>query len=189
MRRELTHIVVVDVEATCWRGEPPPGQRSEIIEVGVCRLDLKTLERRDKRSILVRPALSEISEFCTELTTLRAEDFAEAVDFATACEILRDEYDSPHQPWASFGDYDRKQFDKDCEAKKVRRPFGPTHFNVKAMFAAATPLRRAAGMPAVLEALGLPLQGTHHRGHDDAWNIAAILASLLGATRRGWTER
>jgi inhibitor of KinA sporulation pathway (predicted exonuclease) len=26
---------------------------------------------------------------------------------------------------------------------------------------------------------GLPLEGTHHRGDDDAWNIAALLADLL----------
>lgn len=26
---------------------------------------------------------------------------------------------------------------------------------------------------------GLTLEGTHHRGDDDAWNIAALLAVLL----------
>jgi hypothetical protein len=25
----------------------------------------------------------------------------------------------------------------------------------------------------------LPLEGTHHRGGDDAWNIAAVLLALL----------
>ena len=30
-----------------------------------------------------------------------------------------------------------------------------------------------------LKALSLPLEGTHHRGHDDAWNIARILGLLL----------
>ena len=34
MSRDLTHIVVVDVEATCWAGDPPSGQRAEIIEIG-----------------------------------------------------------------------------------------------------------------------------------------------------------
>jgi len=32
--------------------------------------------------------------------------------------------------------------------------------------------------------LGLPLEGTHHRGGDDAWNIAAILSALLLAMRK-----
>ena len=30
-----------------------------------------------------------------------------------------------------------------------------------------------------LRLLQLPLEGTHHRGADDAWNIAAILAELM----------
>jgi len=37
-------------------------------------------------------------------------------------------------------------------------------------------------MAQALEMLGLPLEGTHHRGGDDAWNIARLLAELL---RRG----
>jgi inhibitor of KinA sporulation pathway (predicted exonuclease) len=34
-------------------------------------------------------------------------------------------------------------------------------------------------MGGALRHLGLPLEGTHHRGGDDAWNIAAILAWCL----------
>ena len=30
-----------------------------------------------------------------------------------------------------------------------------------------------------LDKLGLPLEGTHHRGVDDAWNIAKILVTGL----------
>jgi hypothetical protein len=26
MARKLDYILVIDVEATCWQGEPPPGQ-------------------------------------------------------------------------------------------------------------------------------------------------------------------
>ena len=29
-------------------------------------------------------------------------------------------------------------------------------------------------MSEALKRMGLPLEGTHHRGGDDAWNIAAI---------------
>jgi hypothetical protein len=34
-------------------------------------------------------------------------------------------------------------------------------------------------MAEALAILDLPLIGTHHRGDDDAWNIALILATLL----------
>ena len=70
MARSLDMILVIDVESTCWEGSPPPGQSSEIIEIGLCPVDLKTLTRLEKRSILIKPIQSEISDFCTELTTL-----------------------------------------------------------------------------------------------------------------------
>ena len=31
MARKLDRILVVDVEATCWEGDPPPGQIREIL--------------------------------------------------------------------------------------------------------------------------------------------------------------
>lgn len=33
---------VVDVEATCWEGTPPPGAVSEIIEIGLTVVDLRS---------------------------------------------------------------------------------------------------------------------------------------------------
>ncbi|MCB9131481.1 MAG: hypothetical protein H6647_11155 [Anaerolineales bacterium] len=56
MARKLDNILVIDVEATCWQGDPPRGQSSEIIEVGLCLLDVAGLARVERRSILVRPA-------------------------------------------------------------------------------------------------------------------------------------
>jgi inhibitor of KinA sporulation pathway (predicted exonuclease) len=34
-------------------------------------------------------------------------------------------------------------------------------------------------MKEALEMVDLPLEGTHHRGHDDAWNIGRLLAYML----------
>lgn len=36
-------------------------------------------------------------------------------------------------------------------------------------------------MNQALEHAGLPLEGHHHRGVDDAWNIAALIAGLVQA--------
>ena len=64
-------IIVVDIEATCWDVEPPPdGQLNEIMEVGLCIFDVEANQIEGKRSILVKPLASEISPFCTKLTSL-----------------------------------------------------------------------------------------------------------------------
>ncbi|HEY9876443.1 MAG TPA: 3'-5' exonuclease, partial [Candidatus Obscuribacterales bacterium] len=137
-----------------------------------------------KRSILVKPERSKVSDFCTQLTTLTQEQVDKGVDFANACSILRNKYASKDKVWASYGDYDRRQFEKQCQARKVSYPFGTSHINVKTLFAVIHAFPEEIGMAEALELLGIPLEGIHHRGIDDAWNIAAILSELL-LQRRG----
>ena len=88
----LDSINVIDVEATCWEGNPPPGQRQEIIEIGVCPLEVSTGRRLEKRSILVRPERSRVSAFCTNLTTLTQQQVERGTSFREACAILRRDY-------------------------------------------------------------------------------------------------
>ncbi|WP_067691562.1 3'-5' exonuclease [Nocardia jejuensis] len=173
------YLNVVDVEATCWDHPNPPGQPNEIIEIGVCVLDIDTRQRVAKRSILVRPARSQVSEFCTRLTTLTAEQVAGGLSFAQACEVLRTEFHSDSRPWASWGAYDRKQFETQCAATGVRYPFGSRHTNAKLAFSAARDTRKRFGMAGALYISNIPLEGTHHRGDDDAWNIAALIIEMM----------
>lgn len=179
MAKKLDQIIVVDVEATCWEGEPPPGEENEIIEIGVCALDVAAGQRLDKQSIIVRPERSRISEFCTTLTTLTQAEVETGIAFSEACDILKKQYKSKNRVWASYGDYDRRQFMQQCQSHNVEYPFGPTHINVKNLFALAHGLREEVGMAKALALLNLPLEGVHHRAGDDAWNIARILAELV----------
>jgi inhibitor of KinA sporulation pathway (predicted exonuclease) len=179
MARRLDQVVVIDVEATCWEGAPPRGEENEIIEIGICPIDVARRKRGERESLLVRPERSRVSAFCTQLTTLTSRDVEQGISFVEACELLRRKYDVGVRAWASYGDYDRNQFDRQCRSFGVKYPFGPTHLNVKNLFALWHALPREAGMAEALSMLGLPLEGTHHRAADDAWNIAAILLALL----------
>lgn len=183
MAKKLDAILVVDLESTCWQGAPPSDQQSDIIEVGLTVLDLKTLERTDKQSFLVKPQRSSVSEFCTELTTITPEMLTDAPSLEEVCATLRRDYKSRERPWASYGDYDRRQFERCCRDLGIGYPFGPSHLNVKTLFAMSYGLSRETGMARALEMSKRPLEGTHHRGGDDAWNIAAILSDLLGSAR------
>jgi inhibitor of KinA sporulation pathway (predicted exonuclease) len=184
MARKLDQILVIDVEATCWEGGPPPGEISDIIEIGVCPVEIATGRRLDVASILVRPERSQVSPFCTALTTITPEQVAAGVPFADACATVAGQYGARDRVWASWGDYDRRQFERQCREMGVEYPFGPTHLNVKTLFALAAQLPHESGMAAALDHLRLPLDGTHHRAGDDAWNIAAILATLILRLRK-----
>ena len=183
MAKRLDQILVIDVESTCWDSAPPKDQISEIIEIGLCPVDVKTLERTEKRSILIKPERSEISAFCTELTTLTSDLFTNAGNFRDAVSMLKYHYHSKERLWASWGDYDRRQFDRNCQEYEIEYPFGPSHLNVKTLFAVTFGLHHELGLAGACERLGISMEGTYHRGDDDAWNIAEVLCCLLSQMR------
>ena len=179
MAKKLDQILVVDLEATCWPGEPPVGQESDIIEIGLCTLDVATGERLERVSIVVRPERSKVGAYCTALTTLTQDEVEQGISFAEACALLRTKYGSRERLWASFGDYDRWMFESECENHGVEYPFGRGHINVKSLFAVVEGLDQELPLNEAMEWLGFPLEGHHHRGEDDAWNIARILGHLV----------
>ena len=181
------YLNVVDVEATCWSGKQPPDQVSEIIEIGLTVLDVHERVRVAKHQIMVRPQRSTVSEFCTELTGLTQEQVDTGVTFAEACDQLRREHYADSRAWASWGDYDRKQFLRQCDATKVPYPFGSVHTNAKQQFAVANGWPKGVGMHQALAVAQLPLEGRHHCGADDAWNIAALILQMMA--RDAWPGR
>ena len=182
--RRLDKLIVIDLEATC--DDPKPQWQGEIIEVGVYLLDLQTLDITDKRGILVKPQNTPITPFCTSLTTLTPELVEqEGMSLFQAMVILDAHYKISQRTWASWGDYDRKQLIKDCNAKRFGFPGEhSTHFNIKQILAVEYGWKAGEGLDRALERFKMNLEGTHHRGKDDAYNIARIYAAHLKHVRR-----
>lgn len=171
-------IIVIDIESTCWK-ENTSKELNEIIEIGICPIDTKSGKVFEPKSIIVKPTYSTVSEFCTSLTTLTQEDVDNGISFTDACSILVNEYDTKRYVWASYGYYDRNQFEDQCERENVQYPFSYAYINIKILFALVNSLKRQVGMTDALKILKIPLKGTHHRGGDDAQNIAQILSRIL----------
>jgi hypothetical protein len=97
-------ILVVDLEATCWETsqDRPPGEANEIIEIGWALVDLTqsppvTIQ---DGTILVKPTRSNVSRFCTELTTITAELLeSEGVSLQEAFRILQTDLQSRELAW------------------------------------------------------------------------------------------
>lgn len=173
-------ILVVDLEATCWEDEVPQNQISEIIEIGICALDVKTGEIKDKKSYLIKPEKSKLSPFCTKLTTITHELLEkEGVSFKNACADIISNYQSIEYAWASYGKYDYNMMFNQCKRMGIKNPFGTKHINVKNLFYDVSCLPKRMGMKQALEYLKIKLEGTHHRGVDDAYNTAKILLWCL----------
>lgn len=174
-------ILVVDVEATCWEKLPPnkfPSTRNEIIEIGITEIDIASKTLGESHSILVIPPTTEISDFCTKLTTITPELIQrEGIPFREAIELLVSKFKSNRNIFASWGDYDRRSFEKNCDWNKVPYPFANLHLNVKTLFAAKFGYN--GGQEKCGQDLGIKMEGTAHRGIDDSRNIAKILVKLL----------
>lgn len=172
-------LLVIDLEATCWLGPPPEGQRNEIIEIGVATLDLASFAPLRRESILVKPLVSEISAFCTELTSITPEMAAAGVTLAEACQWLNDEFDAQSRMWGSWGSYDLKMLTAQCKADDVTYPFSAHHVNIKRIYGKLTRQKQGMGLKVALEQLAFGFDGTHHRGVDDAHNTARIVQHVL----------
>jgi inhibitor of KinA sporulation pathway (predicted exonuclease) len=72
-------------------------------------------------------------------------------------------------------------FDRDCRNKGVTYPFGGFHINIKGVI--ETIFGENLGMADALPKMGITLDGTHHRGMDDAYNIAKMYKWVLARAR------
>jgi inhibitor of KinA sporulation pathway (predicted exonuclease) len=179
--------LVIDLEATCSRDESVPRAQMEIIEIGAVMVAEDSLEALAEWQSFVRPRIHPtLTDFCRSLTSITQAQVDAAPSFPVAMKGLTAWIDSfSHRGFteivfASWGDYDRLQFQQDCSQHAIPYPLPSVHFNIKRGFARALGLRRKFGMAAALEHLGLPLEGSHHRGIDDARNIAKLLPYALG---------
>jgi|SRR3972149_2482337 len=180
MSYKYYEIVVVDIESTCWESDAskPLGEEAEIIEIGIAALAGGDIV--NNLGIIVKPIHSTISPFCTELTTLTEEYINQyGIEFTEALDMMRKEYHTRDRVWASWGEYDKNMFKKQCEKRNLPYPFGNRHINIKTLFTLMYNLPKELGLNQAYNVLGWSLSGTHHRGCDDAYNIARVLKHLL----------
>jgi len=189
--------LVIDLEATCDDRGAVPRDQTEIIEIGAVLVDGRTMRPTAEFQTFVRPVRHPtLTAFCTELTSIVQADVEGAPGFREAIDALRGfmEAHGGGPLFASWGNYDRGQFKQDAQFHGVELPFGRDHLNIKQAFSDAMGTKRRFGMARALMRVGLELDGTHHRGIDDARNIARLLPYALGRTRfpeppAGWRRK
>ena len=173
------NYVVVDVEATCWQNTHAP-QRSEIIEIGAVYLESSTGPAAREFERFVRPfVVPQLSDFCQSLTSITQADVDRADTFWTVFHEFIDWIGPEPFVLCSWGGYDLKQLRVDCARFGLPLPTAfERHINLKKQFSRIYDVPRR-GMAAALRHARLPLEGRHHRGIDDARNIAKLAQLIL----------
>ena len=174
----MKHIIF-DLEATCWE-KGSNIDRMEIIEIGAAKLVSEVYEVSDTFSTFVRPTREPIlSDFCKNLTTISQSEVESAPIFPEALENFLNWIGEGETVMCSWGAYDIRQIKADCKKHDLEHPvIFDSHINLKETFSKLSDCR-PCGMRKALNILGIGLQGTHHRGIDDALNISRIAQRIL----------
>jgi inhibitor of KinA sporulation pathway (predicted exonuclease) len=177
MKSENTHYyLIIDLEATCCDSGTVPRHEMEMIEIGAVMLNSTTWEIDSEFQQFIQPVRHpQLTAFCTQLTSIQQQDVEQAPQFIEAISRFKEWLNLfPNYTFCSWGNYDKNQFIQDCKYHNIPYPFNSEHINIKEKFSEYLGVSKRFGMAEALEHLGLELKGTHHRGIDDARNIAAI---------------
>lgn len=183
------YLFCVDLEATCDEvGEneyPRPlvvvPDQMETIEIGLVVIDLESLEIVDEFQRFARPQINPIlTDFCKKLTSIQQADVDGALTYQDVGDELRTFAASyPSAAWASWGDYDARQLERDAAFAGCPSLLeGLPHFNARKWHAGLYD-DRPKSLKQTVESLGLVWLGTYHRGIDDARNVASIIQEIL----------
>lgn len=150
--------------------------QNETIEIGALLIN-ENKEIESEFQCFVKPIrFPKLSDFCTELTSIQQSDVDEAAHFYEAIERFKTWFDCEKEDYilCSWGFYDRRQLESDCDISNLEKEWVSRHISIKHQYQEIKKLRRAIGMKNALKNEGFELDGTHHRGIDDARNIAKI---------------
>lgn len=177
MRIADDYYLIVDLEATCSDDGTVPRNEMEIIEIGAVVQSSRTFGIESEFQTFVRPVRHpELTGFCVGLTGITQADVAPAPSFRQALEAMtRWAGTFGNALFCSWGDYDRTQITQDCEFHRIAYPFPSGHLNLKAAFSQFLGRKKKLGITGALQYLGMNFEGQHHRGLDDARNIARIV--------------
>jgi inhibitor of KinA sporulation pathway (predicted exonuclease) len=172
------HIVVVDVEATCWK-KGVFSRKKETIEIGAVTLLLNRAESNwPEFQTFVRPLrLPHLSTFCRELTRITQEDVDAAPTFPEALQQFL-EWSQPVERvvLATWSHYDVWQLDLDLEAHGLPKLAFPI-LDVKKLAARTIGAKsfEQTARELVPDTVNMP----RHRAVADARRTARILKRLL----------
>jgi inhibitor of KinA sporulation pathway (predicted exonuclease) len=193
MQRFRTDIALsVDVERTCWDGDPPDGMRPEIIQIGLVEVDFDNLRLGREARMFVRPYLSTVSPYCTSITGITPEILKrEGRPFAEVLRTIAKDWGPAHKSLLSWGS-DWHGIEAECRENGYVNPFpAEGAINIGQAFTLLHGARSRLGLYAALEAVGIEPVGSRHDGLDDAKNAGLLAlhhARELRAVRQAHAE-
>ena len=179
----MKNYIIFDLEATCIEDRKVQFT-NEIIEIGAVKLD-KDLTQIDTFQTFIKPTINPVlSDFCVNLTTIQQQEVDNGEGFEEALQRFASwiKADADDAQLLSWGHYDKNQILNEAQIKGYTGEIHTLlehHRSLKHDFAKIKKTK-ACGMLKALAKLRIEPTGTHHRGLDDALNIAEIFKAIYG---------
>jgi inhibitor of KinA sporulation pathway (predicted exonuclease) len=177
---KYNRILFVDVELTCWEGEAPAGEQSEVIAFGIVDLKTDDLKIRREQQFLVRPQVSVISPFCSTLTGITPKEADEAPPLLEVVRTIRKTFSQ--SDWCAWGRDDALIRDS-CARAGTELPFLGGFHDLAAQVRNLLGLTYRLGLDEALERFGLDWEGPPHDALADARNLARLYVALAQKLR------
>ena len=172
--------VILDLEATCWEGNPA-GRIQEIIEIGAVRLDRYGRELSQFEAF-VRPIhYPSLSIYCKNLTGITQDNVDKAPPFASVGSTFIDwvEDADSHTRICSWGDKDRDLLLSHCREFRLDTDWMDDYVDLKAEYHHIRNIQKKIGLKKALLREDLEFDGAHHRAFDDASNLARLFVKYI----------
>ncbi|MEO1435970.1 MAG: 3'-5' exonuclease [Bacteroidota bacterium] len=181
------NYIIFDLEATCWEHKRA-SHIQEIIEIGACKIN-QYAEMEDTFCEFIKPVHHPtLSPFCKDLTSIRQEDVERAAEYPEVVENFKEWiglYDNEDYLLCSWGYFDRKALAHDCDLHGLDFDWTDRHISLKHQYPDIKGLNKPMGLKRAVLTEGFEFEGTHHRGIDDAINLAKVFAKYFDDWRHG----
>lgn len=151
--------------------------RKEVIEIGICNFDCLTRKKYDPVSLFVKPITTRVTDHCTKITGIAAEDVSDAATFLDVCNFLIENYDSKNRPWASYGNFAETVIRRQCEDNNLEFPLSERFINLRYLFSLFNNLDEEVALNEALAKVSVNVGS--NSSEDDVLNIGILLAKIL----------
>lgn len=179
----LDRALSVDFELTCWEnGVIPPGQKQEIIQIGLTEINIEDLSVIRTGSYYCKPKNSEVSEFCTKLTGIRPRTVKNAPYLDDVVNTLKKKWGTKSKMWFGWGN-DKKMIDEEALIKNIESPFSENYINLSTLYSMSLGTNKKIGLKTALKDLDIKDDGKWHNAEWDSLDAANIYISILANQR------
>ena len=177
---KYNRILFVDVELTCWEGEPPAGEQPEVIAFGIVDLKTDDLKIRREKIFFVRPQVSTISPFCTTLTGITPKEAESAPPLPEVVRTIRKTFGQ--SDWCAWG-RDDVLIRESCERAGAELPFPGGFHDLSGQLRTLLGLTYRLGLDEALARFKLDWEGPPHDALADARNLARLFMAVAQKLR------